>query len=314
MLPFKLVYSDAYDLNLGQHVFQAQKYRLIHDRLLKECFAEPADFVEPEPATDEDMLLVHDPAWIAKLRNGTLSFHEILKLEIPYSRKTVEAFWIMAGGTILAARNALRDGIGINIGGGFHHGFRSYGEGFCAVNDVAVAARRIQSDGLVERVMVVDTDVHQGNGTAAIFADDPSVFTLSIHQMNNYPYEKPPSKLDIELPDGVTDNEYLDRLEAGLIPAVTNFDPDLILFVSGADAFMEDQLGGLLLTHEGLSRRDRLVLETAQSRRIPVAVTLAGGYAFNPYDTVLTHINTIKAAFYGRAAATAEGFQPARAM
>src|SRR3954453_14388230 len=193
MLPFKLVYSDAYDLQLGGHVFQAEKYRLIHDRLLRERFAEPSDFVAPEPASDEDLLLAHAAQWIDKLKHGRLTYHEVLKLEIPYSPKTVEAFVLMAGGTILAARNALRDGFGFNVGGGFHHGFSAHGEGFCAINDVAVGARRMQKDGLAERVMVVDTDVHQGNGTASIFAGDPSVFTLSIHHLNNYPYEKPPS-------------------------------------------------------------------------------------------------------------------------
>lgn len=294
MLAFKLVYSDAYDLSVGQHVFQTQKYRLIHDRLLRERFAQPADFVEPESATDADILLAHDPEWVEKLRHGTLTFHEILKLEIPYSRRTVDAFWLMAGGTILAARNALRDGFGFNIGGGFHHAFRGHGEGFCAVNDVAVAARRVQKDGLVERIMVVDTDVHQGNGTASIFAGDPAVFTLSIHQANNYPFEKPPSNIDVNLEDGVGDVDYVRRLEDAMVPAVDEFKPQLIMYVGGADPFMEDQLGGLLLTYDGLVKRDRLVFETAHRRGIPVCVTLAGGYAFNPHDTVVIHSNTAK--------------------
>ena len=296
MLPFKLIYSDGYDLSLGQHVFQAHKYRLIHDRLLKERFAQPADFVEPEPASDEDMRLAHDAEWVEKLRRGTLTFHEILKLEIPYSRKTIDAFWLMTGGTITAARQAMRDGFGFNVGGGFHHGFRGHGEGFCAVNDVAVAARRVQKDGSAERVMVVDVDVHQGNGTAAIFADDPTVFTLSIHQLNNYPYEKPPSDLDVNLADGVGDAEYLRKLEEALVPSIRSFRPQLIMYVGGADPFMEDQLGGLLMTHEGLTKRDRLVFDTAHENGIPVCVTLAGGYAFNPHDTVVIHCNTAKAA------------------
>lgn len=294
MLPFKLVYSDAYDLNLGPHVFQASKYRLIHDLLLRQRFAEPADFVAPQPASDEDLLLAHDPDWIARLKSGSLTYQEIIKLEIPYSPKMVDAFILMAGGSILATRNALRDGFGFNVGGGFHHAFRAHGEGFCAINDVAVAARRVQKDGLVERVMVVDTDVHQGNGTASIFADDPTVFTLSIHHLNNYPYEKPPSNLDINLDDGVSDAEYLRRLEDGLIPALEQFKPNLILYVSGADAYMEDQLGGLLVTLEGMARRDRLVIGTAHRHGIPVSVVLAGGYAFNPHDTVTIHANTAK--------------------
>jgi acetoin utilization deacetylase AcuC-like enzyme len=294
MLPFKLVYSDSYDLNLGQHVFQAQKYRLIHDRLLRERFAEPADFVEPEPASDQDLLLVHDAEWIDKLKHGTLTYHEMMQLEIPYSPKTVDAFILMTGGTILAARNAIRDGFGFNIGGGFHHGFAAHGEGFCAINDVAVAARRMQTDGVVAKVMVVDTDVHHGNGTASIFADDPAVFTLSIHHLNNYPYEKPPSNVDVNLDDGVSDAEYLRKLEDALLPSVEEFQPNLVMYVSGADAFMEDQLGGLLVTFDGLARRDRLVFETAHKRGIPVCTVLAGGYAFNPHDTVMIHANTAK--------------------
>jgi acetoin utilization deacetylase AcuC-like enzyme len=306
MLPFKLFYSDAYDLNLGQHVFQAQKYRLIHDRLLRERFAEPADFTEPEPATDEDVLLVHEPSWVEKLRHGTLTFHEILKLEIPYSRKAVDACWLMAGGTIQAARNALRDGFGFNVGGGFHHAFPAHGEGFCAIHDVAIGVRKVQRDGLVTRVMIVDTDVHQGNGTAAIFADDPTVFTISIHQLNNYPYEKPPSNIDVNLEDGVGDAEYLRRLEEAVAPAMAAFHPELVMHVSGADPYMEDQLGGLLLTLDGLTKRDRLLYEIAHAHAVPVCVTLAGGYAFNPHDTVVIHSNTAKAGaeVFGRARAS----------
>jgi acetoin utilization deacetylase AcuC-like enzyme len=296
MLPFKLVYADAFELPLGQHVFQAQKYRLIHDRLLRERFAEPGDFVTPEPATDDDLLLVHAPEWIDKLRHGTLSFQEIMTLEIPYSPKLVDAFYLGAGGTILAAGNAVQSGFGFTLGGGFHHGFRAHGEGFCAINDVAVAIRRVQKDGAVQRVMVVDVDVHQGNGTASIFAKDDSVFTLSIHQLNNYPSEKPPSNIDINLDDGVSDQEYLQRLERALRPAVESFQPQLIMYVAGADPFMEDQLGGLLLTFDGLVRRDRMVFETATKHGIPVCVTLAGGYAFNPHDTVTIHANTAKVA------------------
>jgi acetoin utilization deacetylase AcuC-like enzyme len=294
MLPFKLVYSDAYDLDLGPHVFQAEKYRLLHDRLLKERFAEPSDFEAPEPATEEDLLLAHDAEWIDSLKRGHLTYHQIMQLEIPCSPKTVDAFIVMTGGTIAAARNALRDGFGFNVGGGFHHGFRAHGEGFCAINDVAVAARRMQKDGAVERVMVVDTDVHQGNGTASIFADDPSVFTMSIHHLNNYPYEKPPSNVDVNLDDGVSDAEYLKKLEDALLPAVEEFRPNLILYVGGADPYMEDQLGGLLLTFDGLARRDRLVFEAARQREIPVCAVLAGGYAFNPHDTVTIHANTAK--------------------
>jgi acetoin utilization deacetylase AcuC-like enzyme len=296
MLPLKFVWSPDYDLKLGPHVFPSQKYRMIHDRLLKDRFAEPSDFVEPLPAADADVLLVHTPSWVERLKNGKLSYEEMLRLEIPYSPETVNAFWTMTGGSILAARNALRDRIGFNIGGGFHHAFPGHGEGFCAINDIAIAIRRLQRDGLIRKAMVVDCDVHDGNGTAAIFAGDRSVFTLSIHQWNNYPAEKPPSDIDINLDDGVTDGEYLARLGEAYPAALADFRPDLLVYVAGADPFMEDQLGGLLLTLDGLVRRDRLVIETALANAVPVAITLAGGYSFNVHDTVAIHANTANVA------------------
>ena len=238
------------------------------------------------------MRLVHDAEWVAKLRSGTLSYQDILRLEIPYSRQMVEAFWLAAGGTILAARLALEDGIGFNIGGGFHHAFPGHGEGFCAINDIAVAVRRLQADGRIQRAMVVDCDVHHGNGTAAIFADDPSVFTLSIHQFNNYPSEKPLSSLDIHLADGIGDAEYLHRLGNGYRAALAMFQPELVMYVAGADPYLEDQLGGLSLTFEGLMERDRLVIRTALTQGIPVAIVLAGGYAQSVEDTITIHANT----------------------
>jgi len=296
MLPFRLVYSERYDLELGNHVFPSKKYKWIHDQLLQSGFAEPADFAEPQPATDEDILLVHDPAWVSALRNGTLSYDEVLRLEIPYSRHMVEAFWLAAGGSILAARLALESGLGFNLGGGFHHAFAGHGEGFCAINDIAVAVRRLQRDGAVERAMVVDCDVHHGNGTAAIFAGDPTVFTLSIHQFHNYPLEKPPSTIDVHLADGVGDAEYLQRLANAYKPSLSAFRPQLIVYVAGADPFYRDQLGGLNLTFDGLKARDRLVIGVALGEGIPVAVVLAGGYAENVQDTVDIHANTAAAA------------------
>ena len=236
------------------------------------------------------------PSGWRKLRNGTLSYQDILRLEIPYSRQMVEAFWLAAGGTMLAARQALEDGVGFNVGGGFHHAFPDHGEGFCAINDIAVAIRRLQRDGAIQRAMVVDCDVHHGNGTAAIFAGDPSVFTLSIHQFNNYPTEKPPSSLDIHLADGIGDAEYLHRLGNGYRAALAMFQPGLVLYVAGADPYMEDQLGGLSLTFEGLMERDRLVIRTALTQGIPVAIVLAGGYAQSVEDTVTIHANTAEVA------------------
>jgi acetoin utilization deacetylase AcuC-like enzyme len=292
MLPYRLVYSAGYDLNLGEHVFPSQKYRWLHDRLLRTEFALADDFIEPAPAADEDVLLVHDREWVTKLTTGSLTPDDIMRLEIPYSRQMVEAFWLAAGGTILAARLALEMGIGFNIGGGFHHAFRGHGEGFCAINDIAIAIRRLQADGAIKRAMVVDCDVHDGNGTAAIFADDLSVFTLSIHQWNNYPSEKPPSSLDIHLADGVGDAEYLERLGNGYRAALAMFKPEMIVYVAGADPFLEDQLGGLALSFGGLMERDRLVLAGALQNQVPVAIVLAGGYARNVVDTVSIHANT----------------------
>src|SRR5690242_15062585 len=255
-LPFHLIYHDEYDLNLGEHVFPTQKYRWIREKLLRENIADPDDFIKPDPAADEDVLLVHEPGWVRRLRTGTLSYHEILRLEIPYSRRTIDGFWLAAGGTILAARMALTEGLGFNLGGGFHHAFAGHGEGFCAINDIAIAIRRLQSDGSIRRAMVVDCDVHHGNGTAAIFACDSSVYTLSIHQFNNYPNEKPLSDMDIHLADGTGDAEYLRRLENGLHAAFAMFHPQLVVYVAGADPYCEDQLGGLSVTFEGLAKRD----------------------------------------------------------
>jgi len=292
MLPYRIVYSEGYDLDLGDHVFPSKKYKWLHDRMVRTGFAASEDFIEPRPAADEDILLVHEPGWVNRLLTGTLSRQEILKLEIPYSRRTVEAFWLAAGGSILAGREALRTGLGFNLGGGFHHAFPDHGEGFCAINDIAVAIRRLQKDGAIQRAMVVDCDVHHGNGTAAIFAGDLSVFTLSIHQHNNYPDEKPLSSLDIHLEDGVGDAEYLRRLGNGYRAALAMFSPQLVLYVAGADPYHEDQLGGLSLTFGGLKERDRLVIEGALTRDIPVAIVLAGGYALSVEDTVTIHANT----------------------
>jgi len=239
---------------------------------------------------------VHDPQWVSKLTRGTLTYQDILRLEIPYSRQMVEAFWLAAGGTILAARLALESGVGFNVSGGFHHAFPDHGEGFCAINDMAVAIRRLQRDGAIRRAMVVDCDVHQGNGTASIFAGDDSVFTLSIHQFKNYPSEKPPSSLDIHLSDGVADAEYLHLLGDGYRAALAMFQPELVVYVAGADPFYADQLGGLSLSFDGLKERDRLVIRTALTRRIPVAIVLAGGYAENVEDTVTIHANTAEVA------------------
>jgi acetoin utilization deacetylase AcuC-like enzyme len=295
MLPFKLVYHERYDLNLGPHVFPSQKFRLIAEQLLREGIATPDDFLRPSPASDEDLLRVHSPEWVTKLKTGTLTASDVMKLEIPYSPELVEAVWLAAGGTILAAQSAQRDGFGANLSGGFHHAYPGHGEGFCAVHDVAVAIRKLQADGAIQKAMVVDTDVHHGNGTAAIFSDDSSVFTISIHQENNYPAHKPPSSIDLNMMDRADDDEYLGVLIPTVQRALDEFRPDMVFYVGGADPYCEDQLGGLSLTKKGLMERDRKVFEEARRRNIPVVTTLAGGYARNVDDTVRIHVNTILA-------------------
>jgi acetoin utilization deacetylase AcuC-like enzyme len=296
MLPFKLVYHERYDLNLGPHVFPSQKFRLIRELLLREGIAAPQDFLRPEAASDEDILRVHTEDWVHKLGTGTLTASDVMKLEVPYSPELVEAVWLAAGGSILAAQSALHDGFGANLGGGFHHAYPGHGEGFCAIHDVAVAIRKLQADGAVKKAMVVDTDVHHGNGTAAIFRNDPTVFTISIHQEDNYPAHKPPSSIDLNMADRVEDDEYLAALIPAVQRALNEFEPEILFYVGGADPYSEDQLGGLSLTKEGLKRRDRSVFEEARRRKIPIATTLAGGYARRVEDTVRIHVNTILAA------------------
>jgi acetoin utilization deacetylase AcuC-like enzyme len=296
MLPFKLVYHDGYDLNLGAHVFPSQKYRLIAEKLLAGGIASQEDFLRPEPASDADILRVHTAEWVNKLKTGTLTVSDLMKLEVPYSHEMVEAFWLAAGGTIAAARAALRDGFGCNLGGGFHHAYPGHGEGFCAIHDVAVAIRRMQSDGSIRKAMVIDTDVHHGNGTAAIFRKDDSVFTLSIHQENNYPAHKPASTLDLNMEDGVGDEEYLHALLPAVRHSLEEFQPEMVFYIGGADPYREDQLGGLALTMAALQARDAGVFEEARKRKIPVVTTLAGGYARLVGDTVQIHVNTICAA------------------
>jgi acetoin utilization deacetylase AcuC-like enzyme len=296
MLPFKLIYHDGYDLNLGAHVFPSQKYRMVRDQFLADGIATTDDFLSPAPASDADILRVHDQEYVWKLKSGSLSRTEILRMEVPYSLELIDACWLAAGGSILAGQRALEDGFAANIGGGFHHAYPDHGEGFCVIHDVAVAIRRLQYDRAIENAMVVDTDVHHGNGTAAIFGGDGTVFTLSIHQENNYPYPKPPSTVDINLPDGTGDEAYLSILEKHLNKAFQDFAPGILFYVAGADPFREDQLGGLALTVEGLARRDALVFDYAKRSGVPAVITLAGGYARDVADTVRIHMGTILAA------------------
>jgi acetoin utilization deacetylase AcuC-like enzyme len=284
-----------------------------------------SDFINPQPASESDVMLVHSPHYVNKLMEGSLTAREELQMEIPYSPQVVDTFMLHTGGSILAAERALADGVCINIGGGFHHAFPDHGEGFCMLHDFGVAIRSLQKRKLIQRAMTVDCDVHQGNGTAFIFGNtgrnaatlpsfpapelgllDPrgnlhqgpckDVFTISLHQEHNYPLVKPPSSIDVNLPDGCGDADYLAWLDNALGSGLRQFEPDLISYVAGADPFREDQLGGLNLSIEGLKQRDELVFRAARARNIPVMVTYAGGYASKVEDTVTIHTNTILAA------------------
>lgn len=258
--------------------------------------ARKENFLEPKPATEEDLLLAHSSKYLKKLEKGNLSNSEILSMELPYTPEFLEFASLYVGGTVLASEEALEEGLAVHIGGGFHHAFPDHGEGFCVLNDVAVAAEKMKSEGKIDRVMMVDCDVHQGNGNAFFFAKRDYAFTFSIHQMDIYPADKPPSTLDIGLWFGDGDEKYLSALRSHFPRLYTEFKPDLIFFLAGADPYEKDQLGGLKVTMEGLNERDRIIIEEARKLRIPLVVLFAGGYAHNVYDTVEIHLSTIKIA------------------
>jgi acetoin utilization deacetylase AcuC-like enzyme len=295
VLPFKLVYHDAFNVDLGPHVFPSRKYRLVREALMAEGLAEPDDFVAPEPARDADVLLVHTDDYVRKAKTGDLSPVEALALEVPWSPALARATWLSAGACIGAGPLARSDACAVVIGGGLHHAFPDHGEGFCLINDVAIAVRAWRKAGVAERIAVLDLDVHQGNGTAAILGGEAESFTVSLHQEANYPMPKPPSHLDVGLPDGIDDLAYLAALEEPLQEIVA-FHPDLLLYLAGADPYEHDLLGGLGLTFAGLAERDRRVCVAARDAGVPLAVTLAGGYAARPEDTVHIHVNTIRTA------------------
>jgi acetoin utilization deacetylase AcuC-like enzyme len=289
----RVVYSAAYEFDIGSHVWPTSKYRLIYDRLISSGLLRPSDFVAPHgPISWDDLALVHDVEYLTRMREHQLSSAELARLEIPWSEPVSVGFRTMTAGTVLAAHLAVQNAIGFHLGGGFHHAFPNHGEGFCPFNDIAVAIRVLQKEGAIERAAVVDCDVHQGNGTAAVFGGDPSVFTFSIHQEHNYPAWKPPGDLDIGLRDRAGDDEYLARVATALNRVVETL-PQVIVYVAGADPYVDDQLGGLGLSKDGLRRRDRLVFSAARARGIPVVVVLAGGYAHRVEDTVDIHAGTV---------------------
>jgi acetoin utilization deacetylase AcuC-like enzyme len=295
--PFSFAYAEVGDLGPHPHVAPFKKYCLLHSRLLAEGTAGEDDFIAPDPISDSDLLLVHRPGYVRRLRLNLLSPAERAGLDLPWCPRLRNAFWLWTGATLLAARLALRGGIGFHVGGGFHHAFPDHGEGFCALNDVGVAIRALQREAAIRRAMVVDLDAHQGNGTATIFQGDPTVFTFSMHSARIYPAAKPDSDLDIALEDDVGDEQYLARLKRAYVPLLSGFQPELIIYVAGADPYWEDPLGGCLgLTEDGLYQRDLLVIESARRQHIPIAVTLGGGYTTPIRKTVTLHANTVRCA------------------
>ncbi len=291
-----IIWHEGYEADIGPHVFPTLKYRAARDRLIREGTILEADILRPEPASDEQVALVHTPHYLEKMRTGGFTRQDEMALELPFSEELRDAMWLCAGGSILTGRQAVERGLAVHLGGGFHHAFPDHGEGFCLINDVAIALRALMREGNIERAMVIDCDLHQGNGTAAIFGDDPDVFTFSIHQQNNYPIWKPPSDLDLGLPDRVGDAEYLALLEKHIPRILEDHRPGLAFYLAGADPYRDDQLGGLNLTLDGLGQRDELILQTLSAAGVPTAAVLAGGYARRFDDTVEIHCETVRAA------------------
>jgi acetoin utilization deacetylase AcuC-like enzyme len=291
------LYSDRYVIELPpNHSFPIQKYRLVRERLLAERTLQPEELLEPTLANPIDICRVHTRAYWDSLQFGSLSDTSIRRLGLPWSEALVARSRASVQGTLTAARIAIREGIGINLAGGTHHAFPDRGEGYCVLNDIAIAVRTLQHDGWMQRIAIIDCDVHQGNGTAAIFADEPDVFTFSIHGANNYPLHKVAGSLDIDLADGTGDCEYLEALKPAVSRILAEFQPGLVFYIAGADTLEGDRFGRLRLTHEGLRRRDELVLCACRDAGIPVAVTMGGGYGKNLDDTVEAHCNTVRTA------------------
>jgi len=291
-----VIWCPLYEVDIGKHVFPVEKYRLVKERLEEGGWLDKARLETPEPASEEAILRVHTPAYWEKISTGSFTPSEERILEVPFSDDLREASVLCAGGTTQAGRLALAEGVAVHLGGGFHHAFADHGEGFCLLNDIAIAASTLLTEGVVERIAVVDLDVHHGNGTASIFAEEPRVFTFSMHHQWNYPALKPAGDLDVGLEDGVGDEEYLGLLAEHLPRVLEESRPQLILYLAGADPYEADQLGGLALSQEGLRARDEQVLATAREAGVGVAITLAGGYAIRPADTVEIHCGTVEVA------------------
>ena len=289
----KVFYTPRYYADIGQgHVFPIRKFELVRDRLLSEGTLHPDELHEPEPANVEDVLLVHTEDYVSRLCSGNLTQKEIRRLGLPWSESLVRRSFYATGGTIAAARAALAEGYSSNLAGGTHHSFADRGEGFCVLNDVAIAIRAMRSRNVFRRAAIIDCDVHQGNGTATIFTGDDDTFTFSIHGAHNYPLFKAQSTLDVELPDETSDDEYLTALSKSL-PAVFRSDPEIVFYLAGADPYAGDKLGRLSVSIEGLRQRDALVLSECYEREVPVVTVMSGGYGKDINDTIEFHCNTI---------------------
>jgi acetoin utilization deacetylase AcuC-like enzyme len=294
LIDMKTFYTDHFVLPLPEgHRFPMAKYSLLRQRVVESGVVGPGDLMPAEAATDQQLFRAHDPDYVRRVAAGQLSEPEIRRIGFPWSPGMVERSRRSSGATIAACRAALQAGVAVNLAGGTHHAFRDAGEGYCVFNDSAIAARAMQAEGSVRRILVVDTDVHQGNGTAAILAGDPTVFTFSIHGAKNFPLRKETSDLDVPLPDGAGDADYLRALDRGLDEAFGRAEADLVIFLSGADPYLDDKLGRLKLTKEGLAERDRLVFRYCRSAGLPVVVTMGGGYARQVEDTVDIHFQTV---------------------
>jgi len=293
----RIFYTDTFPIPLPEtHSFPRNKYELLRRRIMENQIAQSVDLQIPRAATYAEIIRAHDPVYIHRLQNGELSAKEIRRVGLPWSPEIVRRARYSAGATIEACRAALEEGIAVNLGGGTHHAFSDHGQGYCWLNDSGIASRAIQAEGLAGNILIIDCDVHQGNGTAAIVQNDPTIFTFSIHGKNNFPYHKEKSDRDVELADGTEDAAYLNALENGLAASMQNFKADLVIYLAGADPYHDDRFGRLALTKAGLAQRDRLVFRHLDQAGLPVAVTMAGGYAPNVQDTVDIHFQTVLAA------------------
>ena len=302
MSDFRLFYSPNYYADIGKdHVFPIKKFELARDILLGEGTLAENEIHSPELAELEDIYLIHTQDYVTRLSHGTLTKSEVRRLGLPWSQSLVRRTFLAVSGTINASKSALKNKVSSNLAGGTHHAFADRGEGFCVLNDVAIAIKVLQRDTEARRFLIIDCDVHQGNGTAFIFKDDEKVFTFSMHGAKNFPLHKENSNLDIELADGTGDTEFHDTLNEAL-HRIIGHQPDIIFYLGGADPYEKDKLGRLSLTMDGLKKRDEIVLELAKSEDIPIVTVMSGGYAKDIKDTVEIHCNTIRAVkkvFYG---------------